>query len=90
MVLAIATSADGLVMVTVIAGEAMGEKAVIETRTPILYLHFRIEAGGAATQQVPHAYNAFAYVVEGAGVSEQRASALEMGRWFYSRRMATK
>src|SRR5436853_6492054 len=62
-----ATSADGLVMVTVIAGEAMGEKAVIETRTPILYLHYRIKPGGVATQQVPHDYNAFAYVVDGAG-----------------------
>ena len=62
-----ATSADGRVMVSVIAGEAMGEKAVIETRTPIIYLHCRIELGGAATQQVPGAYNAFAYVVEGDG-----------------------
>ncbi|MDX6446476.1 MAG: quercetin 2,3-dioxygenase [Blastocatellia bacterium] len=62
-----ATSADGLVTVSVIAGEAMGEKAVIETRTPIIYLHYRIEPGGAATQQVPSDYNAFAYVVEGAG-----------------------
>jgi len=63
-----ATSADGLVKVSVIAGEAMGEKAVIETRTPIIYLHYRIEPGGAATQSVPGAYNAFAYVVEGEGL----------------------
>ena len=62
-----ATSADGLVRVSVIAGEAMGEKAVIETRTPIVYLHYRIEPGGAAIQQAPGDYNAFAYVVEGAG-----------------------
>src|ERR1700752_1485267 len=32
-----ATSANGLVSVNVIAGEAMGAKAVIETRTPIIY-----------------------------------------------------
>jgi redox-sensitive bicupin YhaK (pirin superfamily) len=63
-----ATSADGLVQVSVIAGEAMGEKAVIETRTPIIYLHYKIEPGGAASQQVPAAYNAFAYVVEGEGL----------------------
>jgi redox-sensitive bicupin YhaK (pirin superfamily) len=63
-----ATSADGLVMVTVIAGEAMGAKAVIETRTPIIYLHYRIQPGGVATQEVPGAYNAFAYVVEGEGL----------------------
>src|SRR6202140_2993583 len=63
-----ATSADGLVNVSVIGGEAMGEKAVIETRTPIVYLHYRIEPGGAATQKVPGADNAFAYVVEGEGL----------------------
>src|SRR6266849_4148879 len=63
-----ATSADGLVSVSVIAGEAMGAKAVIETRTPIIYLHYRLEPGGVATQQVPRDYNAFAYVVEGAGL----------------------
>src|SRR5687768_6530379 len=63
-----ATSADGLVKVSVIAGEAMGEKAVIETRTPIIYLHYRIGPGGAVTQQVPGAYNAFAYIVEGEGL----------------------
>jgi hypothetical protein len=63
-----ATSADGLVSVSVIAGEAMGEKAVIETRTPIIYLHYRLEPGGVATQRVPPDYNAFAYVVDGAGL----------------------
>jgi redox-sensitive bicupin YhaK (pirin superfamily) len=62
------TSADGLVSVTVIAGEAMGEKAVIETRTPIIYLHYRLEPGGVVRQQVPHDYNAFAYVIDGAGL----------------------
>ena len=63
-----ATSSDGLVTVSVIAGEAMGQKAVIETRTPIIYLHYRIEPGGAARQKVPDTYNAFAYVVEGEGL----------------------
>ena len=58
-----ATSADGLVSVSVIAGEA-----VIETRTPMIYLHYRLEPGGVATQQVPHDHNAFAYVVDGAGL----------------------
>ena len=61
-------SADGLVNVTVIAGEAMGEKAVIETHTPIIYLHYRIKPGGLVTQHVPRAFNAFAYVVEGDGL----------------------
>ena len=63
-----ATSADGLVSVSVIAGEAMGAKAVIETRTPIIYLHYRIMPGGVVNQRVSHDYNAFAYVVDGAGL----------------------
>jgi quercetin 2,3-dioxygenase len=62
-----ATSSDGLVTVTVIAGEALGQKAVIETRTPIIYLHYRIKPGGSVTQPVPRAYNGFAYVIEGQG-----------------------
>ena len=63
-----ATSSDGLVSVSVIAGEAIGETAVIETRTPIIYLHYRIKPGGVVNQQVPHDYNAFVYIVEGAGL----------------------
>ncbi len=63
-----ATSDDGLVTVSVIAGEAMGQQAVIETRTPILYLHYRIKAGGIAKQDVPSDYQAFAYIVEGEGL----------------------
>jgi hypothetical protein len=75
-----ATSADGLVRVSVIAGEAMGEKAVIETRTPIIYLHYRIQPGGVATQQVPAAYNAFAYVVEGSGLFGAESERVEDGQ----------
>lgn len=63
-----ATSADGLVTVSVIAGEALDQKAVIETRTPIIYLHYRIKPGGVAVQPVPGAYNAFAYIVDGEGL----------------------
>jgi len=61
------TSADGLVTVRVIAGEAMGQRAVIETRTPIIYLHYQIKPGGVANQLVPSDYNTFAYIVEGEG-----------------------
>ena len=62
------TSADGLVTVRVIAGEAMGQHAVIETHTPIIYLHYTIEPGGVVTQSVPPEYNAFAYLVDGTGL----------------------
>jgi redox-sensitive bicupin YhaK (pirin superfamily) len=63
-----ATSADGLVTVSVIAGEAMGKHAVIETRTPIMYLHYKILPGGSVTQHLPADFKAFAYVVDGEGL----------------------
>lgn len=59
---------DGLVTVRVIAGESLGAKAVIETRTPIIYLHFTIQPGGRVVQAVPSAFNVFAYVVNGEGM----------------------
>ena len=62
-----ATSSDGLVTVSVIAGEALGQKAVIETRTPIIYLHYQIKPGGSVTQPVPGDYKGFAYVIDGEG-----------------------
>ncbi len=62
-----AKSSDGRVSVKVLAGEALGQKAVIETRTPILYLHFTLEPGGAVTQAVPEGFNVFAYVLSGQG-----------------------
>jgi len=59
------TSEDGMVQVAVIAGEAMGEKAVIDTHTPIIYLHYTLEPGGSVEQKIPSDHNALAYVISG-------------------------
>jgi quercetin 2,3-dioxygenase len=64
----VAKSEDDKVTVRVIAGEALGKSAVIDTRTPILYLDAELAPGGKLTQPVPPDYNAFAYVVEGTGL----------------------
>jgi redox-sensitive bicupin YhaK (pirin superfamily) len=61
----VATTEDGKVTVKVIAGESLGTAAVIETRTPIMYLHFTLQPGGQIEQRVPEDYNAFAYVFDG-------------------------
>ena len=63
-----AQSEDGRVRVRVLAGEALGVRAVINTQTPIFYLDFTIDAGEEFSQPVPSGYNAFAYVLEGAGL----------------------
>ena len=62
-----ASSPDGRVRVRVLAGESLGARAVIDTRTPILYLDATLEPGAKLSQPVPADFNAFAYVVEGAG-----------------------
>ncbi|RDU98042.1 pirin family protein [Trinickia dinghuensis] len=63
----IASTEDGKVRVKVIAGEALGVKAAIETRTPILYQHFSLEPGASIVQPVPRDYRVFAYALSGAG-----------------------
>jgi quercetin 2,3-dioxygenase len=64
----VSKTADNLVMAKVIAGEALGVKAVIETRTPITYIHFTLQPGTSITQPVPREYNVFVYVIGGQGL----------------------
>jgi redox-sensitive bicupin YhaK (pirin superfamily) len=62
----VARDGDG-VTVKVIAGSALGARAVIDTRTPIMYLHFTLAPGARVIQPVPQEWNAFAYVFGGRG-----------------------
>jgi redox-sensitive bicupin YhaK (pirin superfamily) len=64
----IASTEDGSVKVKVIAGESLGETAVIETRTPIMYLHVTLAPGAALSQTVPANFNSFAYIIKGQGL----------------------
>lgn len=70
-------SPDGKVTAKVIAGQALGAHAVIETRTPIMYVHFTLQPKSEVKQHVPAEYNAFAYVVRGTGLfgSNDKATA---------------
>lgn len=61
----VAASPDGKARVKVIAGEAFGARAVIDTRTPIFYLHFTLQPGARVSQPAPRDYNVFAYVLSG-------------------------
>ena len=60
-------SEDQSVLVKVIAGESLGAKAVIETRTAMMYLHVTLKPGAVFVQPTPREFNTFAYVVEGSG-----------------------
>jgi hypothetical protein len=58
-------SDDGLARVKVVAGEALGVRAVIETRTPISYLHWKLSPGAKVDVPLPREQTAYVYVFEG-------------------------
>jgi len=60
-----ATSADGLARVRVIAGEALGARAVIDTRTAIVYQDWTLQPGADVIQPLESGHNAIVYVFDG-------------------------
>lgn len=60
-----ATSADGRATVRVIAGEALGVSAAIQTRTPIAYHHWTLQPGARVAFALPEAMRAYVYVFDG-------------------------
>lgn len=56
------------VRVKVIAGESIGTRAIIDTKTPIMYLHFKLKSGYELVQHVPANFNTFAYIINGEGL----------------------
>ena len=56
---------SGGVSIRVIAGEALGQKGLIQTRIPITYLHLTLEPGAEHIQSIPSRQNALAYVISG-------------------------
>ena len=64
----------------VIAGESLGAKAVIDTRTPIMYLDIHVQAGGTFVQDVPEEYSGFAYVWRGSGSFTEDRISVQMGK----------
>ena len=71
------STSDGKVSVKVIAGNFGDAKAVINTLTPILYLHFTLQPGGEVVQSVPENLNAFAYVIGGKGLFGKDKTAVD-------------
>lgn len=74
-----ASTADGLARVRVIAGEALGVGAVIDTRTPITYQDWTLQPGAAVTQPLAEGHNAFVFVFEGTAEAGEPARALKEG-----------
>ena len=60
-----ARTEDGRARVRVIAGEALGARAVIDTHIPIVYQDWTIDAGADVTTALPREQQAFVYVFQG-------------------------
>jgi redox-sensitive bicupin YhaK (pirin superfamily) len=60
-----ADSADGLARVRVIAGEALGARALIDTLTPIVYQDWSLKPGADVTVALAPEQQALVYVFEG-------------------------
>ena len=67
-----AATADGKARVRVIAGEALGVRAVIDTRIPIVYQDWQLDDGADVVVPLPREQQAMVYVFGGAAkVGEQ-------------------
>jgi redox-sensitive bicupin YhaK (pirin superfamily) len=60
-----ARSADGLAKVKIIAGEALGVRAAIDTHTPIVYQDWSLEPGADVTVSLDSAQRVLVYVFSG-------------------------
>lgn len=78
-----AQSADGKIQVRVIAGEALGVSAAIDTRIPITYLHYTLAPGALAQQRIANGHTGLMYVIDGEvliGLREQPVREGQMAR----------
>jgi redox-sensitive bicupin YhaK (pirin superfamily) len=61
----VAATPDGRADVRVIAGDALGVRAVIDTRTPIVYQDWKLRPGAVVEQPLAEGHHALVYVFEG-------------------------
>jgi len=75
-----ATTPDGKARVRLVAGEALGARAVIDTNTPIVYQDWSLDAGADVTVPLAADHRVIAYVFEGEALLGERATAVRDGQ----------
>jgi quercetin 2,3-dioxygenase len=79
-----ATTPDGLAKVRVIAGNALGVEAIIDTHTPLVYHDWTIQPGGQGSTDMSPTYNVGVYVFSGTLLLGPDAQQVEkMDSWRY-------
>jgi hypothetical protein len=75
-----AQSGDGKAKVRVIAGEALGVRAVIDTHTPVVYQDWTLSDGADIDVALPADHHGLVYVFEGAAKIGDRGAELNDGQ----------
>jgi redox-sensitive bicupin YhaK (pirin superfamily) len=75
-----AATADGRARVKVVAGEALGVRAAIDTYTPVIYQDWTLESGADASIAVPADHNAMVYVFEGSALVGDKGREIRDGQ----------
>jgi redox-sensitive bicupin YhaK (pirin superfamily) len=75
-----ARSEDGRASVRVVAGEALGARAVIETHTPIVFQDWSIKRGADVILPLPRDHQVLVYVFGGAVKVGEQSTALHEGQ----------
>ena len=75
-----AESSDGLAQVRIVAGEALGARAVIDTLTPIVYQDWSLKPGADVTLPLAAEQQALVYVFEGAALVGDDGKAIADGQ----------
>jgi hypothetical protein len=76
----VATSPDGLIEVTVIAGAVFGVRATIGTHTPIWLQDWRVQPGASVEIEIEPGFNVAAYVFDGEISFSHKNIAVERGQ----------
>ena len=75
-----AGTADGLARVRVVAGEALGTRAVIDTHTPVVYQDWSLKNGADVTVAIAAGHNAMVYVFEGSALIGDKGREINDGQ----------
>ncbi len=75
-----AHSEDGRAHVRVIAGEALGVRAVIDTHTPIVYQDWTLDGGADVSVALPPDHNGLVYVFQGAALVGDKGTEVRDGQ----------
>jgi redox-sensitive bicupin YhaK (pirin superfamily) len=75
-----AATSDGRARVRVVAGEALGARAVIDTHTPVIYQDWSLENGADVTVGVRADHNAMVYVFSGSALVGDKGRQINDGQ----------